>query len=158
MHVDLAELIKRGPAGDAVQLRFALACARRVEHLLEHPEVAQQLAVLQSYVDGDCDKAALERAAAIAADLATRHRGSPSIDGTAHAAVSATHCVARALAGRAQEAAGYAAYAMVYSYSCHAVTDPSAYAGEHAWQLETWRELSGTGGQQHFVTAARNTC
>lgn len=141
MNLELAVLITAAPAEDAVHLRFALACARRVQHLLENPEVMQQIEVLQSCVDGRCDKAALGRAAASAADLATRHRGSPSIDGTAHAAVSATHCVARAVAGDAEGAADYAAYAMVYSYSCHAVTDPSAYAGEHAWQIDTWRSL-----------------
>lgn len=144
MNPELARLINTVPAGDGRCLRFALACARRVQHLLENPEAAQQLEVLQSWVDGACGKAALERAAATAADLATRHRGSPSIDGTGHATVSATHCVARAVAGDANGAADYAAYAMVYSYSCHAVTDPPAYAGEHAWQIDTWRALAET--------------
>lgn len=141
MNHELAELIQAAPAAEIVQLRFALACARRVQHLLESAEVAQDLEVLQRHIDGECDKAALKRAAARAAGLATRHRGSPSIDGTAHAAVSATHCVARAIAGRAQEAAQYAAYAQVYSYSCHAVTDPAAYAEEHAWQIDAWRAI-----------------
>ncbi len=144
MNSELENLIRAVPPGDTQRLHFALACARRVQHLLENPEVMQQIEVLQSCVDGRCGKATLDRAAASAADLATRHRGSPSIDGTAHAAVSATHCVARAVAGDAQGAADYAAYAMVYSYSCHAVTDPSAYAGEHAWQIDTWHALAET--------------
>jgi hypothetical protein len=98
--------------------------------------------VLDDFAAGRVDRAALDVAAAEAATLATAHRGSVSIDGTAHAAVSATHAVARALAGRVLEAADYAAYAMVYSYSCSAVTDPSAYADEYRWQVETWQTLS----------------
>lgn len=71
------------------------------------------------------------------------HRGSNSIDGSAHAAVSATYAVANALAGRALEATSYAAYASVYSYSGYAVTEPAAFEDEFAWQVDKFKELRG---------------
>lgn len=141
MNAELAALAAQTP-GDAMQRwRFGLACVRRVRHLLEQEDVRAVADVLEAYVGGTADAPALAEAAARAAELATRHRGSVSVDGTAHAAVSATHAVAKALAGRALEAADYAAYAMVYAYACHAVTDPAAYAAEYAWQVETWAAL-----------------
>lgn len=143
MNTALAALLAAAPADDPRRWQFALACALRVQHLLEDPEVVAPLRVLQAFVAGTADHAALEHAAAHAAALATRHPGSRSLDGAAHAAVSATHAVARAVAGRAQEAADYAAYAMVYSYACHAVSDPAAFAGEHAWQVEAWHACIG---------------
>ena len=145
MNPALAPLLATRSKDDPLHWRFALACVARVQHLLESTEVIAQLAVLRAFVEGACDRATLDRAAAVAAGLATRHRGSSSIDGTAHSAVSATHAVARALAGRAGEAADYAAYAAVYAYASHAVTDPEAFAEEHAWQLETWQRLAHPG-------------
>jgi hypothetical protein len=145
MNRELAVLMAAQPADDLRCRRFALACVQRVRHLLESADVIAQLEVLQAFVDGRLDRAALNHAAVLAADLATRQRGSSSIDGTAHAAVSATHAVAKALAGRAAEAADYAAYAAVYAYASHAVTDPEAFAGEYAWQIETWQGLANPG-------------
>ena len=63
--------------------------------------------------------------------------------GLAHAAVSATYAVANALAGRALDAASYAAYASVYAYGGYAVNDPSAFESEFDWQVRTLRELAG---------------
>jgi hypothetical protein len=56
--------------------------------------------------------------------------------------VSATHAVADALAGRALDAASYAAYAAVYAYSGSAVTDPSAFDQEFRWQVGELERLS----------------
>lgn len=145
MNPALALLLATRPKGDPLHWRFALACVERVRHLLENAEAIAQIAVLRAFVEGACDRAALDQAAVIAAGLATRHRGSTSIDGTAHSAVSATHAAARALAGRIEEAADYAAYAAVYAYAAHAVTDPEAFAGEYAWQIETWQGLANPG-------------
>ena len=119
-----AELGLSDPANESLGLAFGLACAERVAHLLEDAKAGQCLAVLRAFVYGKTS-----RAADIAA-IANSHRGSNSIDGSAHAAVSATYAVANALAGRALEAASYAAYATVYSYGGYAVNDPSSFESE----------------------------
>jgi hypothetical protein len=50
--------------------------------------------------------------------------------------------VARALAGRALDAASYSAYAKVYAYSGSAVMDPSAFESEVRWQLQELARLA----------------
>lgn len=134
------------PQQEALRLAFGLACARRVQHLLEDPGAVQGLDVLQAFVDGQSDRAALQQAAETLAVLANSHRGSNSIDGSAHAAVSATYAVANALAGKALEAASYAAYAAVYGYGGYAVNDPGAFEGEFAWQLACFQALASSRG------------
>ncbi len=138
MNEALGRLVRADGVSDAVRWRFAATLVARIRHLLEQDAVRACAQVLDDFVAGRVERAALEAAASEAAILATAHHGSVSIDGTAHAAVSATHAVARARAGKVLEAADYAAYAMVYSYSCSAVTDPSAYADEYRWQVEVW--------------------
>ena len=128
-----------------LRLAFGLACADRVRHLLEDPRALECLAVLRDCVERGCDESALSAAAQEAAQIANSHRGSNSIDGSAHAAVSATYAVANALAGRGLEAASYAAYAAVYAYGGYAITDPTNFEGEFAWQQEQLRRLTGTG-------------
>ncbi|MBI2770692.1 MAG: hypothetical protein HYX47_13780 [Burkholderiales bacterium] len=140
---DLArELRLSGPANGALRLAFGLACAERVEHLLEDPRAVACLAVLKAHAAGTADAGALDAAAQEIAQVANQHRGSNSIDGAQHAAVSATYAVANALAGRALEAAGYAAYASVYAYGGYAVSDPSAFEPEYAWQAAQLRRLA----------------
>jgi hypothetical protein len=126
------------------RLRLALgrACVARVKHLLEDPQAVQCLAVLEAFVDGRADEAALAAARQEIAAVANSHRGSNSIDGAAHAAVSATYAVANALAGRALDAASYAAYATVYAYGGYAVNDPTAFEAEFAWQVSALQALS----------------
>ena len=97
------------PTREPLRLAFGLACASRVQHLLEDPQAIECLATLQAFVGGTADRAALNEAREVIAKVANGHRGSNSIDGTAHAAVSATYAVANALAGRALDAASYAA-------------------------------------------------
>ena len=126
-----------------LRLRFGFACANRVRHLLEDPRAIELLNVLQAYFADSCDENVLAAAAAEAAQLANHHRGSVSIDGTKHAAVSATYAVANALAGRALDAADYAAYSTVYGYGVYAVNDPESFAPEHAWQVSTLRTMIG---------------
>lgn len=130
------------PGRESLRLAFGFACASRVQHLLEDQRAVNCLAVLRAFLDGRSDRSALEEARQEIAAVANRHRGSNSIDGAAHAAVSATYAVANALAGRALDAAGYAAYASVYAYGGYAVTDLSAFEEEFAWQIETFKELS----------------
>ena len=137
-----AELHIHAPRHEQLRLAFGLACARRVDHLLEDPQAIAGLSVLEAFVEGQASRDMLVEAAQQLAAVANSHRGSQSIDGSAHAAVSATYAAANALAGRALEAASYAAYAAVYAYGGYAVNDPSAYEIEHAWQVQTLRELS----------------
>lgn len=139
-----AELGIEAERQEPLRLAFGLACARRVQHLLEDQRAIDGVSVLQAFVDGSSDRAALARAAQEIGAVASSHRGSDSIDGSAHAAVSATYAVANALAGRALQAADYAAYASVYAYGDYAVNDPSAFEAEHAWQVQTLRELAHT--------------
>lgn len=124
-----------------LRLAFGLACVQRVRHLLEDPEAVAGLDVLAAFVDGKADGATLAQAAARLKDVASHHRGSQSLDGSAHAAVSATYAVANALAGRALEAASYAAYATVYAYGGYAVQDRSAFEPEHQWQVQALQRL-----------------
>ena len=82
----------------------------------------------------------------IAADairLANSHQGSRSVDGCGHAAVSATYAVAKAVEGKALEAASYAEYAAVYAQGGYAaVGDRESFAPEFAWQLSTLESLA----------------
>ncbi len=120
---------------------FAHACAERVRHRLEDSRAIALLDVLKGYVEGRVDDTTLAQAADEGAALANRHRGSPSIDGSQHSAVSATYAVAKALAGKALEAADYAAYSTVYGYGGYAVNDLDAFAPEHAWQVAALKAL-----------------
>jgi len=126
-------------------LKFGIACIERVEHLLTNSSVLETLLVGKMYLSGKCSKQALNDASLKASELARSHPGSGSIDGANSAAVSTSHGVALALAGKALEAAGYAAYASVYSYASYAVTDISAYKSEHDWQLRILRSLADDG-------------
>ena len=129
-------------AGLRLRIAFGIACVERVEHLLTDRSVGDSLSVGKAFVSGDCDESALEAAAARAAQITRSHPGSGGLDGAGNAAVSTSFGVAAALAGRALEAAGYTAYASVYSYASYAVTDPAAYREEHAWQVRKLRELA----------------
>ena len=85
-----------------------------------------------------------------AAALANAHGGSKSIDGCGHAAVSTSYAVARATAGRALDAASYAAYATVYAQGGYAaVADRDAFAVEHAWQVAALQALVVEHAAQH---------
>lgn len=133
-----------GLASDAhtpLRLAFGLACVQRVRHLLEDLEAIAGLDTLAAFTVGAVDAATLANAAARLKEVASHHRGSQSLDGSAHAAVSATYAVANALAGRALEAASYAAYATVYAYGGYAVQDLSAFEPEHQWQVQALQQL-----------------
>ena len=142
LHRLIAELEPASPDNLEVRLRFGLACAARVKHLLETPEALACLEEFGDLVraqDFGSDLAAL---ATRADGLANRHQGSRSLDGVGHAAVSATYASAKAIAGKARQAAEYAAYAAVYGQGGYgATTDPSAYEPEQQWQAEHLREL-----------------
>ncbi len=135
------------PIHERLRLEFAYACALRVKHFIEEPMVADCLFGLGQFLSGAVGRAHLEALAAQAARLANRHPGSKSIDGTGHAAVSATYAVANALAGKALQAAEYAAYAMVYGQGGYgAVADRESFEPEFQWQVEHLSSLAGTDG------------
>lgn len=130
------------PELEPIRLQFAHACVQRVSHLLEQPEVLACLQALTRHLAGELDRSAFEQARLESARLANQHAGSRSIDGCGHAAVSATYAVANALAGKALEAAGYAAYATVYAGGgTAAVADREAFEPEFRWQLGTLEQL-----------------
>jgi hypothetical protein len=125
-----------GPDRERLRLEFGYACATRVKHLLEEPEVEECLLGLGAYLAGTSDRESLRKLAAEAARLANHHQGSRSIDGCGHAAVSATYAVAKAVEGKALEAASYAAYAVVYAQGgSAAVADRESFEPEFEWQL-----------------------
>ncbi len=123
------------PENERLRLQFGYDCAARVQHLLEEQEIADCLRGLGRFLDGAIDRAQLERLALEAARLANQHQGSRSIDGCGHAAVSASYAVASALAGKARQAAEYAAYASVYAQGGYgAVTESESFEPEFNWQ------------------------
>ena len=125
-----------------LRISFGVACMERVEHLLTDSSMIEMLAIGKAFVSGKSNERELEEAAVKASEVARSHPGSSSLDGAGSAAVSTSHGVAAALAGRALVAAEYAAYASVYSYASHAVTDLAAYEDDHAWQVNKLRELA----------------
>ena len=127
---------------EPLRLAFGLACVSRVVHLLEDPQAIAGLEVMRRFAAGGASAEELQCAPAEIEAVASHHPGSKSIDGSAHAAVSATYALANALAGRALEAASYAAYAAVYAYGGYAVNDPAAFEPEFTWQVEELRRLA----------------
>lgn len=131
------------PNNKLLRLEFGYACVMRVRHLLEDPEVERCLFELESVLAGklghDCLQALVERSAR----LASHHQGSKSIDGCGHAAVSATYAVAKAIEGKALDAASYAAYAVVYGQGGYgAVADRESFAPEFEWQSKMLHQLA----------------
>ena len=126
---------------DPLRLAFAAACIARVQHLLEEPRTIELAAVLRDAAAAGASLASLSGAADEAARLARSHRGHASIDGSGHSAVSATHALANALAGKALAAADYAAYAATYAYGRYAAGDPGAFEPEFQWQVECLQRL-----------------
>lgn len=138
------ELALDEPAQEQLRLAFAHECTARVRHLLEDPRAVAALDGLGAYLQGTLSRAQLAALAEDAARLANQHPGSPSIDGSGHAAVSATYAVAKALAGKAREAADYAAYAIVYAQGgSAAVAQRESFDAEFAWQVRCLARLAG---------------
>lgn len=132
MNTDLERLAREihldAPHNARLRYAFAHACASRVSHLLEDPAAAECLSALGGFLQGSLTGAELDQLADRAARIANQHQGSKSIDGCGHAAVSATYAVANAVAGKALQAADYAAYAMVYGQGGYgAVADRSSF-------------------------------
>ena len=135
------------------RLKFGLLCAARVAHLLERPEVLACLDALRAIVNDPAVKDKMPELIARSDELANRHQGSRSLDGVGHAAVSATYACAKAIAGRARQAAEYAAYAAVYGQGGYGATsDPTAFEPEFEWQAQQLQTVLAA--RQHAPSAA----
>ena len=135
--VDLAQ-----PGFESLRLTFGHACVTRVEHLLEESEVIECLHVFDRFLRGEVELSTFGQAQQAAERLANGHRGSKSIDGCGHAAVSASYAVANAINGRALQAASYAAYAKIYADGGYgAVTEREAFEPEFRWQVSVLKKL-----------------
>ncbi len=131
------------PGNEGMRLSFGYACVARISHLLEEAEVIECLRVLGAYISGSADDDVLRDSQREADRLANHHRGSKSIDGCGHAAVSASYAVANAINGRALQAASYSAYATVYADGGYgAVAQREAFEPEFSWQLGELRRIS----------------
>jgi hypothetical protein len=153
VNAELDQLARRlglaTPASRPLALAFGLHCVERIEHLLEEPEVIACLGELRRFALQEISEAALALAATEANRLANQHRGSKSIDGCGHAAVSATYAVANAVSGKALQAAQYAAYAEVYASGGYAaVADHEAFTPAFQWQVECLGGLAAEAGLQ----------
>lgn len=144
------------PASDEnleARLKFGLLCASRVEHLLEQAEVLVCLQELRAIVASPVHTSEWRALVSRADDLANRHQGSKSMDGVGHAAVSATYACAKAIAGKARQAAEYAAYAAVYGQGGYGATgDPTAFDPEFHWQARQLQAMLAE--RQHAPGAA----
>lgn len=123
------------------RVEFGFACIKRIAHLLIDERLTAVLHNTRLYLSGSLAQASFDESVDLAQKIAQSHAGTNGIDGVGSAAVSATFAVAKALSGDAVNAAEYAAYAAVYSYASHTVTDPSAYEKEYQWQVDTLEKL-----------------
>ena len=142
MNTELRRLIQKYdatlPANHLRNLRFGHACVERVCHQLEEDEALLAWCSFSDYLDNKLDEGQFQQAAQQILGVANRHKGSKSIDGSQHAAVSATYALANAMNGKAVEAAEYAAYSKIYGYGAYAVKDPESFAEEYAWQVTSF--------------------
>ena len=124
-----------------LRLRFGLVCTQRVAHMMEQPEALACLSALEGIVEQETlDE--LQALAEKADAVANHHQGSKSLDGVGHAAVSATYACAKAIAGKARQAAEYAAYAAVYGQGGYGATsEPSSFVPEYQWQATQLKTL-----------------
>lgn len=123
---------------DELRYRFALQCVEDVAANLEEEIAITALqkfrALLNSFHSSTMSE--MKELTENLKRIAQSHPGSKSIDGTRHAAVSATYALSKATEGHALEAAAYAAYSSVYGYGGYAVNDPDSFAIEHQKQLD----------------------
>ena len=130
-------------AHERLRLEFGYACVLRVKHLLEEQRAQDCLAGLGAYLEGAISSARYDELRVEAARLANAHQGSKSLDGCGHAAVSASYAVAKALAGKAREAADYAAYALVYGQGGYgAIAERGSFEPEFSWQANCLQALA----------------
>lgn len=146
MHPTLKEVaaeLESARNDPALRYRFALACVEDVAANLEDDEAIRAFGKFKDLL-ASFDERRLDEIKQLAAELkglSQSHQGSRSIDGTRHAAVSATYALARAVDGDAVNAAAYAAYSSIYGYGGYAVNDPDSFDEAHQEQLDVLRKL-----------------
>jgi len=144
MHPDLkliSDALEKLPIH--LQLLFALKCVEDVASNLEDETAIDGMAKFRTLVTTPTAdlNAQLHELANQLKSLASSHQGSKSIDGTRHAAVSATYALAKAVNQQPVDAAAYAAYSHVYGYGGYAVNDPDSFSEVHKRQLEHLKSL-----------------
>jgi hypothetical protein len=118
--------------------QFSLLCISEIFGNLEDADVIEAFHTFRRLM-GDFETTSPGELRSLADSLrsfAQSHQGSKSIDGTRHAAVSATYALSKAVEGHAVEAAAYAAYSSIYGYGGYAVNDPDSFTEVHQRQLE----------------------
>jgi hypothetical protein len=114
---------------------------KRVAHLLELDIAIAAYKDFESYLNGELERAKFEVLQKSILEIANKHPGSKSLDGTKHSAVSATYALANAINGNPVAAAEYAAYSKTYGYGGYAVSDLESYQEEYAEQVKTLKRL-----------------
>ncbi|MDD0811918.1 hypothetical protein PSQ20_16295 [Curvibacter sp. RS43] len=132
------------PQAERQQLRFGLACVRRVQHLLEAPAAVTAVTVLELYLADRIDRPTLTAAAHGLKKLALQLEQAPA-DGHAGpcpaATVAATHAVADAVLGHARQAAYHAAQAQSLASPESEARIQQVLNAEMDWQNRTLRQL-----------------
>ena len=144
MHPTLLEIENELKNADQKLIyQFALSCIEEVANNLEEEAAINAFSRFKEIVMefGNRPVEELNRLAEDLRGIAQRHQGSKSIDGTRHAAVSATYALSKAAEGDALQAAAYAAYSSIYGYGGYAVNDPDSFAEVHQRQLHQLHRL-----------------
>ncbi len=123
------------------QLEFGLACIDRIAHLLIDERLISTTECTRQFINDKVSSDTHQKHIQQAKEIAQSHAGTNGIDGAGNAAVSATFALTKALAGDVINGAEYAAYAMIYSYASHTVTDPNAYKVEYEWQVAALQKI-----------------
>jgi hypothetical protein len=129
------------PEMERVRLEFCFACASRINHLLELDEALLAYQDFKSYLDGQLNQVDFEALQKSIFNIANKHQGSTSLDGTKHSVVSATYALANAINGNAVAAAEYAAYSKTYGYGGYTVSDLESYQEEYSAQVTILKEI-----------------
>jgi hypothetical protein len=131
--------------GETPQLiyRFALSCVEEIASNLEDEAAIKAFEQFKRLVTAFNQESIgqLKVLADALQKIAQSHQGSKSLDGTRHAAVSATYALSKAAEGDALQAAAYAAYSSIYGYGGYAVNDLDSFAEAHQRQLDQLLEL-----------------
>jgi len=145
MNIDLRKLVTEYDLNsqdkERIRYEFCFACASRIQHLLEQEKALSAYRDFEDYLRGSLDQAQFVKLQTSILEVANRHQGSTSLDGTKHSAVSATYALANAINGNAVAAAEYAAYSKVYGYGGYATNDLDSYQEEYAEQVKILRKL-----------------
>jgi hypothetical protein len=108
---------------------------------LELDEAIAAYKSFETYLNGGLEKDQFASIQKSILEIANKHPGSKSLDGTKHSAVSATYALANAINGNAIAAAEYAAYSKTYGYGGYAVSDLESYQEEYGEQVRILKKL-----------------